>query len=96
MDEKRGLLPLVSEATRDVVIAEFLERKKDYTMEILYKMSEDNPKVFNMIVDYARSMMEAYGRIEFFEAVIISGVFTYKMLESQAEANNLEKEIFGK
>ena len=91
MSEKEGLLPKVSEAVKETTIAEFSKAGgTPYTLELIKRLSNENPEIISFIIDYAKKMDERYGQ-KCFETAINTGIYVYKMLESQAEADNLEK-----
>ncbi|MBI4918853.1 hypothetical protein HY837_02920 [archaeon] len=94
MGEKR-LLPLVSETVEETIKAELLSGKEQYVSDLINKIKEENPVIIYFIADYIKGLKnngeEDPAAIN---AAIYSGIFVYKLLESQAEADQLEKDIF--
>ncbi len=95
MGEKR-LLPLVSQNIEEVVKADYYDGREKYVTELIEHIKKENPRIAYLISDYVKGLREA-GEEEnspAIKAAIYSGIFVYKLLESQAEADQLEKDIF--
>lgn len=96
MSNKKGLLPIVSEEVTDVVELELEQKDIEYINEILNRMKEDNPVIYDVIqtsVSYLQTNYD-YSEEELLPALYLSTI-VYCLLESQAEANKLNKEVFG-
>lgn len=88
---RSGQLPVVSDEIGEVLGAELhqsrkLPEKNSYVAEMLTRLKEDNSYVANMVSGFA---------INFSEPVraAYTGLLVYRLLESQAEADKLSKEV---
>lgn len=85
MTEKQGLLPLVSEDVCYAVQAELHHSKEnEFVIELLRRLEKDNPLVANFIAQFSLTTEDPVG-------ATYAGLLVYRLLESQADANNLNK-----
>jgi len=86
MIDKKGLLPIVTEEVGYTIQAELKQSSKnDYIREMLERLQEDNPCVANFISKMSLSSDDATG-------TAYTALLTYRLLESQAEADRLNDE----
>lgn len=85
MSEKKMLLPVVSEEVGFAIQAEYRQNKK-YTQAIIVRLQEDNPCIVNFISQMALASKDP-------QYVAETAILVYRLLESQAEADKLNKGI---
>lgn len=85
MSDKKGLLPIVSEDTGHAVQAELLHsRQSEYVSELLERLQEDNPRIAEFVSRLANKCRDP-------TAVTYGSLLVYRLLESQAEADELKR-----
>lgn len=84
MSEKKDLLPFVTNDVSFAVQAELNQlNKNEYIANILKRLFEDdNPNIANFLSKFAIKTKDPV-------AVLYSGILVYRLLESQAEANQM-------
>jgi hypothetical protein len=88
MTKKKGLLPIVKQEVRDVILAEIKqETLEDYVSRQLNNIKEDNPTIASFIDNFDKISQKKLIHARYI------GVIIYRLLESQAEAEKLEREI---
>ncbi|MCX6819109.1 MAG: hypothetical protein NT129_03880 [Candidatus Aenigmarchaeota archaeon] len=86
MTEKKGLLPVVSSDTCYSIIQEVSEKSSgDYTIQVLKRLAEDNPVVATFLAEFALKSRDP-------AAISYTTTILYRMLESQAAADKLERD----
>ncbi len=88
MSDKKGLLPYVSEEIGFALQGEILEKPgNEYVVEILQRLTEDNPHVANFI---ATMSLNSDGSP--LHSAYLS-ILVYRLLESQADADKMKSEL---
>lgn len=85
MSEKKGLLPIVNEEIGYSIQRDYA-RQSSYCADLVNRLQEDNPCVLRFIVQMS-------ARSEDQKLVAETALLVYRLLESQAETNQLERMI---
>ena len=84
---ENSLMPVVHEDIRRVVEAEMEEKGgNQYIKEILLRLAEENPWVADFISKFAPTTKDQL-------AVVFCGILVYRLLESQAGADQLKEAV---
>ncbi len=89
----KPILPKVSEGVEEAIKAEYLQNQENYLSELIERIKKENPTIIKFIADCLSGIPEDNEMAR--KSVVYSGLFVYKLLESQAQANKLEEEILG-
>lgn len=89
----KPILPKVSEGVEESIKAEYLQNQEEYLSELIDRIKKENPTIIKFIVDCLSGIPEDNEIAR--KSVVYSGLFVYRLLESQAQANKLEDEILG-
>ncbi|MBI5066482.1 hypothetical protein HZA97_09715 [Candidatus Woesearchaeota archaeon] len=90
----KPILPKVSEGIEGSIKAEYLGNEEKYVSELIEKVKKENPIIIKFLGDCLSGISKDNEEAK--KAIIYSGLFVYKLLESQAQANKLEEDILGK
>ena len=91
MSNKKGLLPIISQEVGNSITAEILQTNGDkYMLDLLQRLGvEDNPGIAN----YVNIMMMQAKIPDTREAILYAALGVYRLLESQAEADKMNREL---
>lgn len=83
-------LPFVTETMNKTIGEEFmLEPGNEYISKILREVTEENPNIASFINEFSLTAGDNYA----IQTTVHCGLLVYKMLKSQAEADELGKKI---
>ena len=89
MTEKKVLLPIVTPDVGFSVQADILQTEKNkYVLGILERLLKDNPRVAEFI-----NSIVIYSPEEYAKVIAYTGAVVYRLLESQAEADEMNGEF---
>ncbi len=90
MKQYNGQLPTVGTDVGSKTLEEMAQNRKEYVISALQKLEESNP----VLAEFVRQYSSAVAKTKKEKVNIASAVaIAYKLLESQTEADKMEKEI---
>ena len=90
MTDKKGLLPIVHKEIGLAVQRKISEQPgNEFLIQTIERLTEDNPCIANFVSQFGVVSGNPH-------LVAYVGIVVYRLLESQAEADKLDKEFFNR